>query len=379
MGKGIGVALACACACSASDDRGSGAALAFERTAPGEVSAPRGGLVDFAVRSVDADNPFGSAPPFVASGAIAIRFTEIAPARLTGTALVDPLAPLGPLRLELLARNARGELVSYASASDDPLAPVVTPARDSRRLTPGVAEPNEAIAAPRQSNLYAAAVPNDDQVFVLTFANVGSALRTISGTRLVGAAAPTSGKFAHGHLFETTFEGALGSRVAAGLLRRGKDAGDAWFAIHASDLSGGATNYTYSVKLALAKPMLFSAREPEVPDTAQSPLAVLELDGPAYAMDGAIERADDVDFVIFTPKKDGRVFVTATPIGASSPLEIAIFGNDPGVANCTAILPGGLGTTQAEVKATAGTPYCARVSSQGRVVTGYHLVVTPEL
>ena len=117
---------------------------------------------------------------------------------------------------------------------------------------------------------------------------MGEALRHDSGPRLVGAVAPASGKFGDGLLFETTFSRAAGSRVAAGLLRRGKGAGDAYFAVHASDLSGGPSEYNYSLKVVLTKGVLFSMKEPAVPDGVELPLASVDIDGPAYAIYGAL-------------------------------------------------------------------------------------------
>jgi hypothetical protein len=368
------VGFALVLSCSGSDEEAKAPALVFETTGP----APQGGLVDFAVQSTDKDNPFGPAPRMV-SGAIAIRYDDVSPSRIAGVALVDPLSPIGPLRLELTSRNARGEIVTFSSAADDPRAPLISLARAPLRLTPGNTEPNESIAAPRQSNLYKVAIPDEDQIFVLTFGTVGTALRTTSGPRLVGAVAPASGRFGDGLLFDTTFDSVAGSRVAAGLLRRGKGAGDAFIAIHASDLSGGPSEYNYTLKVALAKGTPFTMKEPAVADGPTAPLASVDVDGPVYAIDGAIDKADDADWVVFTPKRDGRVFVTATPVEAVGPLNVSIFGNDPGVANCTAFMAGGLGTTQAEVKATAGTTYCARVNSASRLAMAYQLVITPEL
>ena len=337
--------------------------------------APQGGLVDFAVANLDTANPFSGAAPVLLSGGIVIRYTEVSSARLTGIALVDPLAPIGPLRLELSAQNSRGEQVTFFSAPDDPMAPLISLASSPLRLAPDIAAPNEAIAAPRQVNLYKVAVPAENQIVLLSFGTVGASLRTTSGSRLVGAMAPTSGKFAEGMTFETTFDSLAGSSTGVGFAPL---AGEAYVAIYTSDLSGGPSEYNYSLRAAFANGTKFSMAEPKVPDAPATPLAAIELDGPAYAVDGAIDNRDDADYVLFTVKTPGRVFVQATPIGGGGPLNVSLFGNDPGTASCTAYVGGGLGTTQAELRAIADTTYCARVNSTTPLTMKYRLVVTPE-
>lgn len=341
------------------------------------TTVTRGGLVDFIVTNQDKDNGFGSAPVFL-SGGVAAKISEITPMRLAGTVLVDPLAPIGPLKLRFSAKNARGESLSYVAASEDPAAPKVTEAPATLQLTPGKVEGNEAIRAPHGSNLYKAAIPTENSVFFLSMATVGAQLKSTSGARLVGAMAPPSGRFGDGVTFETTYDNVAAGRAAVGLAR---SAGDAFFAVYSSDLSGGPADYNYSIKLGVAKATLFNMKEPSPVDGPSNPVATIELleNSPAYAVDGAIDSRDDADYVIFTPAKAGRIFVAALPVESAVPLNVAVFGNDPGVANCSAFVAGGLGTKQAEIRATAGTPYCARVNTTTPMTTKYTLVISPEL
>lgn len=338
-------------------------------------TATQGGLLDFALVNQDKENPFTTAP-VLTSGAIAVRFTEVAPGRIAGTALVDPLAPLGGLRLGLAARNARGEQVGFATAADDPLAPVITDAPPVLALGGGQVNGNEAIAGPRQTNLYKASSPSDDSVFFLDMKTVGNALRTTSGTRLVGAVAPASGKFADGARIETTFNDLAGGRAAVGYV---KSAGDVFFAIHTNDFSGGPSEYNYSIRAAVQKASTFSLKEPTPPDSPAKLIAEVELAGPFVALDGAIDTIDDADYVLISYEKGGRVFVNATPVEGDGPLNVAIFGGDPGTANCTAYASGGLGIGQAEAVIPPGEAYCARINSTSSMTMKYRLVVSGEL
>lgn len=338
-------------------------------------TVPQGGVIDFALVNLDKDNLFTSAPVFVSGGVLA-KITEMTPERITGSLLIDALAPAGPLRVRLSVKNAKGQDVSFASAGDDPLAPKVTPSNPILQLVPGKVEGNEAIRAPHGSNLYKSTVPGEDHVFVLSMGTVGGALKSTSGARLLGAFAPPTGRFGDGAPFDTTYDNAAGGRVAVGLART---AGDAYFGVHTSDLSGGPSEYNYSVKVAFAKATSFSMKEPSPSDAPGTPLATIDVDAPAFAVDGAIDTRGDADYVIFTPAKAGRIFVAAVPLNSGVPLNVAIFGNDPGTASCSAFMAGGLGTRQAEIKAVAGTPYCARVNTTTPMTTKYSLVVTPEL
>jgi len=288
----------------------------------------RGGLVDFALTNVDTENPFGGEAPLFTSGAIAVAFTEVSATRIAGTALVDLLAPLGGLRLGLLARSVSGELLGFATAADDPMAPKVAPAPPVLALARGATAGTEAINAPRHTNLYKVNAPGDEHVLFVSMKSVGGALRTTSGARLVGAMAPASGKFGEGSPLDTTF---------------------------GADRSAPAS------------------------ESASVPFADIETDGPYFSTEAAIDTKDDADYVLVTAKNTGRVFVHALPIDSLGTLSIAIFGHDPGVSNCTAFVAGGLGTTQAEVTVTAGTTYCVRVGSTSQTTVPYRLVVTPEL
>jgi hypothetical protein len=350
--------------CKESESARPPASLRFESAPP----AARGGLIDFAVANLDKENPFNGPAPILVSGAIAVRYTEVSPSRVTGTALVDPTAPIGPLQLEIIATNPRGDLLRYSSAPDDPKAPLIALARAPLRLTPGNTAPDESISAPRHTNIYAVNVPEDDDVFVLTFATVGASLRTISGSRLVGAMAPASGKFGEGVTFDTTFDSIAGSRVAVGLARK---AGESYFAIHTSDFSGGPSEYNYSVRPAFAKGTKFSMKESDKPP---------ELTGaPSFAIDGAIDYPGDSDFVLFSSEKGGRVVVQATPIGIGGPLNVSIYGTEAGTGDCTAFQAGGIGTGQVEAKTVPMARYCARINSTTPLKMQYQLVITPVL
>lgn len=338
--------------------------------------ATQGGLIDFDIANLDKDNPFTGPAPMIVSGAVLVKYTEVSPERLAGVALVDARAPIGPLRLKMIAHNAKGEQVTFVSAVDDPNAPKINEERPAFVLTPGVVAPNEALAAPKQANLYKTTIPAEDQVFVLQFGTVGASLQTISGARLLGALAPSTGKFGEGRFFDTTFDSLAGSRVAVGLAHK---AGDAYFAVHSSDFSGGPNEYNYALKLSIAQGTKFSMKEPSPPDGPTAPLTSFEIDAPQFATDGAIDTPEDADYILFTPKKAGRVFVQATPVGTNGPLNVTVYGDDPGSSFCTSYMAGGLGTTQAEFKARADTTYCVRINSTSRLTMPYEIVMTPEL
>jgi hypothetical protein len=350
-----------------------------------DVSAPlkyeasatvtQGGLFDFAVTNVDKENPFGGEAPLFTFGASLVSLTDVSPTRIAGTALVDITAPIGGLRLGLRTRSASGELLGYGAAPEDPMSPKVTAAPPVLALAPGVTASGEALAAPRQTNLYQVAAAADEQIFFLSMKSVGSALRTSGGARLVGATAPASGRFSEGATFETSFATLGGGRVAVGLVPKG---GDVFFAIHTSDFSGGPAEYNYTLRAAVQNGTKFSTAEPVPPDSPSAPVAVVDIMGPLFSTDGTIDTAGDADYVIVTPATTGRLIVSAAPVESSARIDIAIFGDDPGESNCTAFVAGGLGTRQAEITATGGTAYCVRVTGSA-AKTRYRLVITPEL
>jgi hypothetical protein len=263
-------------------------------------TVPQGGLLDFVLTNLDKDNPFTGPAAIFESGGVAVRYTEVAAGRIAGTLLVDPLAPVGKLRLKLRARNPRGELLGFVASPDDPMAPAVTPAPQVLALTIGQVAGDEAIRAPRQTNVYRATVPGKDHVYFLNMKTVGGALRTTTGARLIGAIAPGSGKFGEGSTFDTSFNAFSinGGRGAIGLVP--SQGGEIFFAIHTSDFSGGASEYGYTLQYEAQPGTAFSMKEPAAPDSPKTPLASIEMDtAPFFATDGAIDTPGDADYVLF--------------------------------------------------------------------------------
>ena len=329
-------------------------------------STPQGGLMDFAVRNLDRDNPFavGNAPS-LDGGAVAVR-TSLLGNRLLGVGLIDALAPVGGLPL----RARFGSIEKGLSYSLDPAgegAPQVT-ARAAVELISGTAKLGERFMAAKQSNLYKVTTTADEQLLFLAVTTEGG----LTGNALFGAVAPASGRFAEGQAFYSSSPAALlppGSPNHATVALLPKR-GDSYVALFPAGLGSGA-DWGYSVLATVAPAKAVSAKE-AMADTPLMPLVDVVLDSARYAVDAAMDGPADLDYVRIKATKSGRLLVQAVTPGLRL--------SDPGVsvtllqADCTAPLAAAR-PVQQEAVVTAGTTYCALISSLAGYAGGYQLLV----
>ena len=164
--------------------------LAIE-SASGGTSGPmvsQGGLVDVAVRNLDyRDNPFWSLSRF--AGPISTIGTVTATTvRMSGTAIVDVLAPTGALPVGGSTVGPFGQNIYYVSDAADMAAPQVK-ARAATALTLGMAKSGETISEKRATNLYKFTTAMDSQVVHMQFGTLGAGWA--GGLRPIGYTAPS--------------------------------------------------------------------------------------------------------------------------------------------------------------------------------------------
>jgi hypothetical protein len=343
--------------------------------ATGPVAA-QGGFVDVSARNLDyRDNPLSAGArlsgPFAQVGAAAVSAVSIA-----AVALVDALAPAGMLQTQATTVNSLGQSVSYVADPADQAA-VTVKARVATVLTTGITKTGELLADKRATNLYKLTTTADNQALLLSFSGLGSALSGgFMGPSLSGAMAPANGHFAEGAGLGTSATSGMMGVVTArnGVLMLPK-AGDYYFSIYTSDLSG-SMNHSYSVTAKTATAgALTSLKEPMTPDSPMMPVVNLAaLDKPYYGTDGAIDTGYEKDYIRFKAAKAGRVYVAAvgTPgIG----MYVAILAGD-----CTSYyVPSGYSTTGAvanEADIADATTYCVRITGDG-ASTPYQLLIVP--
>jgi hypothetical protein len=299
--------------------------------------------------------------------------------------LVDALAPAGGLRVGLMQKDRLGANLGHASDQADKNAPQIT-ARAATALTSGTGKTGEvlgqATAGLRSTNLYKLTTAVDNQVVHLAFTTLGSALGTPympgRNASIAGSMAPASGQFRDGRSFESSeTPGAammVGARNALMLLPK---AGDYYFAVYASDLSGSMNHsYTLTGRWATAS-SIGSLKEPTPEDSTSMPLGnIMLLDKPYFATDGAADKDFDEDFIRFKAGKTGRVYasLTTTP-GLSMGLGMR-------AGDCTMILAQSRYSTSGNVLNEAdvveGTTYCVRIAGNGQPAP-YQFVISPPL
>lgn len=336
-------------------------------------TADQGGFADVTARNLDyRDNPFYAGARF---GGPLMQYgsATVSAASLSVTALVDALAPAGGLMTQASSVNPLGQTITYVGDPADPAA-VKVKARPATALTAGMTKMGETLADRRATNLYKLTTTADNQALLLSFSGLGSGLSGMVG--LVGFMAPASGRFADGASLATsqtsTMMGGVTAHNGALLLPK---AGDYYFAVYASDLSGSMNHgYAVTAKTATAG-ALGSLKEPATPDSAMMPVASLaSLDKPYFATDGAIDVAYEYDYFKFKAAKAGRVYLSAagTP-GVRLGLGLR-------AADCNAYYVAttysSAGAVANEADVAADTTYCVRVTGDA-ATTPYQLLIVP--
>lgn len=331
--------------------------LAAEATGTSKL-VDQGGIVDFNLRNVDRDNPFAGSGR-LDGGARTIQSSALG-GRMIGTALVDALASPGGLAL-----HASFDKLGYALDPASANAPQVK-ARPAKALTLGTALSGEKLAAAKATNLYKLTTGADAQVLVLSFATTGG----LATNALGGALAPSSGRFAEGQIFYASQN--MAAQTALLLVPQ---KGDAFIAVHAAGLNGGA-DWGYDLTVRGATARVVSAKEGATPDGPTSPLVDVTVDGPLLASDGALDGPADLDYVRCKAGKTGRLFVQATtPWQSQSPSTVAVTLLQ---ADCaTALAP--QRPLQQETAATMDTTYCAVLTSPAGYIGPYQLIVAQDL
>lgn len=331
--------------------------LAAEATGTSK-NVDQGGILDFNLRNVDRDNPFAGSGR-LDGGARTLQSSALS-GRMIGTALVDALATPGGLGL-----HASFDKLGYALDPASSGAPQVK-ARTATALTLGTAQSGEKLAAAKATNLYKLTTGADAQVLVLSFATTGGLATNVLG----GAFAPSTGRFAEGQLFYASQNMA----AQTGLVYVPQK-GDAFLAVHAAGMNGGA-DWGYDLTVRGASARVVSAKEPVTPDGPTTPLLDATADGPLLASDGALDGPADLDYVRIKAGKTGRLFVQATTPGQSlSPSTVAVTILQSDCA--TALAP--QRPLQQEAAATMDTSYCAVLSSPSGYIGPYQLLVAQDL
>lgn len=339
-------------------------------------TAEQGGFADLSARNLDyRENPFYTGTritgPFQQVGTASVSSSAI-----SGVALVDALAPAGTLQTQVTTVNPLSQTIAYAADPADPAA-VKVKARAATALTAGMTKMGEMLADKRATNLYKLTTTADNQTLLMSFSGLGSAL-TGAGAGLVGAMAPSSGHFGDGASLATSVTvGMMGAVSAYNSVMVLPKAGDYYFAVYASDLSG-SMNHSYAVTAKTATTgALASLKEPMTPDTPMMPLGNLAaLDKPYLGTDGAIDAAYESDYVKFKATKTARVYLQVT---ATSGVRIGL-----GVrqADCQTVAVStnysNSGTATNEIDVTDGSTYCVRVAGDVNT-TPYQLLMVPAL
>ncbi len=335
-------------------------------------SVNQGGLVDLAVRNQDyRDNPFWSQTRF-AGPVSTIGSVSATTVRLSGTALVDALAPAGALVVGGATVGPFGQTIYYSADPTDMAAPTVK-ARAATDLKFGTAKTGESISDKRATNLYKLTTTADSQVVHMQFTSLGTGWS--SGVRPIGYTAPASGKFSEGQAFDSWGVGF--TPATRNVLQLVQKKGDAYTAVLASDQSGSmAHSYTVTAKSGAATAMT-SLKEPMMGDSTSSPLATIaELDKAYYGLDGAIDAAYEDDYVKFKAKTAGKVYVQ---ISSAAGPNIGVGLRD---ASCNVVVLSTqysrAGSMGLEVDAKAGDTYCLRLNGD-TAGTVYSLIISPAL
>ncbi len=336
----------------------------------------QGGLVDLAVRNLDyRDNPFWSLSRF-SGPTSSVNTVNASTVRMSGTVIVDALAPAGALAVGGTTVGPFGATIPYVSDPADTAAPQVK-ARTATALTLGTAKTGESISEKRATNLYKFTTAADSQVVHMQFTSLG--MGWASGwnpVRPTGYTAPASGKWSEGQAFDSWATGSMAT-TARNVLQVVPKKGDAYVAVLASDLSGSmAHTYSVTAKVGNATQMS-SLKEPAMGDSTMSPLVtIMSLDKAYYGTDGTIDAPNEDDFVKFTVKTAGKVYVQ---VSAAAGPNIGVGLRD---STCATVVQGTQysrgGSMGFEIDAKANDTLCLRLSGD-TANTAYSLIITPAL
>lgn len=353
-------------------------------------SGPQGGLVN-----VDFRNDDYVLNPFVSRNALS--FTQGLNAwmagnvsfgigYLSGFALIDPLATLGPADVQLTGTSPVGLPVTYYSDPADPLLPKVT-ARTATPITLG--SPTSAdFQTPASSNFYTFDNATANSVMVVV-ADQGTLLGSANqgATSLIGAVAPQTGLFKDGQALDSVgwreTVPMVNNRLA--LLALLKNTGKHYLTLFPQDLRGGATGNAHTLNVKLMPTATFSTVEPSTPDTNMAPLATLTgltNTTAQYSSDGAIDFPADTDFIRYSYAATGYVYLQVNAPGATS-LQLQTYSD----ANCTsfaqaATFRGGVSgqssvVTQLSQVQTAGSAQCFTINASGpKYPIPYTVIIT---
>lgn len=347
-------------------------------------TVPQGGLVQTQLRNLDyRQNPFDPSyvQPLLGVSPIyglAMPAPPLQDATTYGNLLlVDALAPAGGLQMLVASRTPLGQTVQYISDAKDTLAPQVQ-ARMPIAINFGMGIDNNSIPGNKQNSLYKMTTAADNYVAHVNLNTLGVPLRGgfFGAPRIIGAQAPTTGRFAEGMPLDTSatvsMMGTLDGRNSLLFLPK---AGDHYFALFTDNLTG-STAHTYKIVVKAAAGTMTDLKEPNTPDTAAAPITTLTLDKPYYSVNAAIDSAMDVDYLMVKATKSGIGYLSATN-STGTMITVGIYGMDCMTAVGFAGVHPGQGASAYEADLVNGSTYCVKVS--GAAKTPYQLVVSQDL
>lgn len=263
-----------------------------------------GGLANLSLLNLDyRDAPFSSSAVGIVDGPRLLRLNGASAYRYGWLGLVDARLPPGPLPVTLRSTSPLGSEVRYQLDQRDDSTPRVA-SREAAVLSPGVEVSGEGLSAPLQANLYRISVTDPGSILMLQFQNVGIGLRFNGPTF---AWAPPDGRFLSGEVIPSPSpDGTTFTSLA--LL---PDRGEHYLSVFAPDYSGNATEYSYGITSYVAMADTLELREPSPPDSADSPLATADLTSPLQSTHGELSNASDVDYILVTAPRPGKIYVQA--------------------------------------------------------------------
>lgn len=350
-------------------------------------NVPQGGLVTVQLRNLDyRNNPFDPATVRPTGGMQTLLALASPPSpylnstTYSNLGLVDALAPAGTgLGMTLSTLTPLGTPVQFVSDPKDPNAPQVT-ATTPVVLNAGATVGNQMIVANGRTVLYKFTAPADNYVTQLTMSVLGSGLLggVTAAPRVQGQMAPNSGRFADGLPIDTSATVSGGMLQGRNTLLYMPKIGDYYFAVFTDNLSG-STNHSYSMLAKAALGTSVSIKEPAGGDSPASPVATVTLDKYYYATDGALDTLGDVDYVVFTANKTGRVYATVQN-GTGARIGVGIYAVDcKTVVDSLTVSPASPppGAMSQETTVTMGTQYCVRIA--GTSTGAYQLQLAQDL
>lgn len=347
-------------------------------------SVQQGGMVDVQFRNSDYRlNPFDLqyVRPQVGISALFGLAMPAPPVVIDSTmygsaVLVDALAPVGGLQVQLASRSPLGQSIQYISDPKDPAAPQIV-ARTPIVINFAMGLDNNTIAGNKQTTLYKMTSTADNYVAHVNLNTLGVPLRggLVGAPRIVGAQAPSSGRFSEGLPFDTSPTVTVGTIDARNSLIYLPKAGDHFFALYTDNLTGSSA-HSYKILVKVAAGAATDLKEPMTPDAPATPIATLTLDKPYYSVNAAIDGATDADYVQIKASKSGRGYVA---VSTSSGIRVTtgIYARDCATLAGSVAARTGQGAASYEAALVAGSTYCVKVTASAK--TAYQLVVSQDL